>query len=156
MFNKEEYYLNRELSWLKFNDRVLNEANDMSKPLLERLKFVAIASSNLDEFFMIRVAGLKQQVESGIAKKDTASLGAEEQLRLIDDSVRDFEKKKYRFLKKIIECMEQEKIFFRNVEGLSSAGRQWMDDYFYNTIYPILTPLLSMPATLFLYWPTKP
>lgn len=141
MLDKEEYFLNRELSWLKFNDRVLNEANDMSKPLLERLKFVAIASSNLDEFFMIRVAGLKQQVESGIAKKDNASLGAEEQLTLIDHSVRNLERKKYRFLKKIMDCMEQENIFFRNVESLSMAGRQWMDDYFYNTIYPILTPL---------------
>ncbi|MBC8016770.1 MAG: RNA degradosome polyphosphate kinase [Sporomusaceae bacterium] len=141
MLDKEEYFLNRELSWLKFNDRVLNEANDMSKPLLERLKFVAIASSNLDEFFMIRVAGLKQQVESGIAKKDNASLSAEKQLSLIDHSVRGLERKKYRFLKKIIDSMEQENIFFRNVEGLSIAGRQWMDDYFYNTIYPILTPL---------------
>ena len=141
MLDKEEYFLNRELSWLKFNDRVLNEANDMSKPLLERLKFVAIASSNLDEFFMIRVAGLKQQVESGVAKRTNASLDAEEQLSLIDHSVRGLERKKYRFLKKIIDCMEQENIFFRNVESLSIAGRQWMDDYFYNTIYPILTPL---------------
>ncbi|MBP2625310.1 MAG: Polyphosphate kinase [Firmicutes bacterium] len=141
MFDKEEYFLNRELSWLKFNDRVLNEANDLSKPLLERLKFVAIASSNLDEFFMIRVAGLKQQVESGISKKDAAGLGAEEQLRLIDQSVRNLVHKQYRFLKRIIDCMQQENIFLKNVEGLSSTGREWMDDYFYNTIYPILTPL---------------
>ena len=141
MFDKEEYFLNRELSWLKFNDRVLNEANALRKPLLERLKFIAIASSNLDEFFMIRVAGLKQQVESGILKKDAAGLGAEEQLRLIDHNVRNMVRKQYRFLAKIIDCMQQEDIHFKNVEGLSSAGREWMDDYFYNTIYPILTPL---------------
>jgi len=141
MFDKQEYFLNRELSWLKFNDRVLNECNDLNKPLLERMKFVAIASSNLDEFFMIRVAGLKQQVESGISKKDAAGLGAEEQLRLIDHNVRNFVRKQYRFLQEIIDCMEQENIFLKNVEGLSSGGREWMDEYFYNTIYPILTPL---------------
>jgi len=141
MLDNEQHFLNRELSWLKFNDRVLNEANDLSKPLLERLKFVAIASSNLDEFFMIRIAGLKQQVESGIAKKDTAGLNATEQLRLIDHSVRAFEIKKYRLLKKIMGCMEQEELFFRTIENLTTAGREWMDEYFYNTIYPILTPL---------------
>jgi len=141
MFDKEEYFLNRELSWLKFNDRVLNESNELSKPLLERLKFVAIASSNLDEFFMIRVAGLKQQVESGISKQDAAGLDAEEQLKLIGHSVRNLMRKQYRFLQKIIDCLERENIFLKNIEGLSSDGREWMDEYFYNTIYPILTPL---------------
>jgi len=141
MLDKEEYFLNRELSWLKFNERVLNEADDIHKPLLERLKFIAIASSNLDEFFMIRVAGLKQQVESGITKKDDTGLTAAQQLILIDHSVRAFETKKDRYVKKIIICLEQENILFKEVEDLSTAGRQWLDDYFYNTIYPILTPL---------------
>lgn len=141
MFDEEKNFLNRELSWLKFNERVLNEANDISKPLLERLKFIVITSSNLDEFFMIRVAGLKQQVESGIAKKDAAGLNAAEQLRLIDDSVRALVGKQYRFLKKIIDCMKDEKIYFRNIESLTIDGRHWLDDYFYNTIYPSLTPL---------------
>jgi len=142
MLNKEENFLNRELSWLKFNERVLNEANDLSKPLLERLKFVAIASSNLDEFFMIRVAGLKQQVESCIDNRDTAGLDAMDQLRLIDHSVREFEGKKYQFLKKIINRLKQEKIFFSQVENLSVTGRQWLDNYFYQIINPVLTPLL--------------
>jgi len=141
MFDKEENFLNRELSWLKFNDRVVNESNDLSKPLLERLKFIAIASSNLDEFFMIRVAGLKQQVESGITKKDAAGLTATQQLILIDHSVRNLVRKQYRFLKKIIDEMQQENIGFGNVESVSITGRQWLDDYFYNAIYPILTPL---------------
>ncbi|WP_378955654.1 polyphosphate kinase 1 [Pelosinus sp. sgz500959] len=141
MFNKEQNFLNRELSWLKFNERVLNEANSLTKPLLERLKFVAITSSNLDEFFMIRVAGLKQQVEMGITKKDDAGLNAAEQLSLIDQSVRKLVQKKYRFLKKIMTCMETENIFFTTVEGLSTSGREWMDNYFHNIIYPLLTPL---------------
>ncbi len=141
MFDKEQNFLNRELSWLKFNERVLNESNSLTKPLLERLKFVAITSSNLDEFFMIRVAGLKQQVEMGITKKDDAGLNPQDQLRLIDQSVRKLVQKKYRFLKKIMECMETESIFFSAIEGLSPAGREWMDNYFHNTIYPLLTPL---------------
>lgn len=141
MFNKEQHFLNRELSWLKFNERVLNEANSLTKPLLERLKFIAITSSNLDEFFMIRVAGLKQQVELGVSKKDDAGLDAGEQLSLIDQSVRKLVQKKYRFLKKIISCMEAEKIFFSTIEGVSPAGREWLDHYFHNIIYPLLTPL---------------
>ena len=115
MLDKESNFLNRELSWLKFNDRVLNESNYLSKPLLERLKFIAITSSNLDEFFMIRVAGLKQQVESGITKKDDTGLTAAQQLVLIDHSVRNLVQKQYRLLKKIIGCMEKENIFFSEI-----------------------------------------
>jgi len=139
MFDKEENFLNRELSWLKFNDRVLNEASDPSTPLLERLKFIVITSSNLDEFFMIRVGGLKQQVENGSEKKDDTGLTATQQLKLIDKCVRSLVHKQYRFLKKIMTCMEEEKIHLREVEQLSVIGRKWLDEYFYNHIYPILT-----------------
>lgn len=141
MFNKEQNFLNRELSWLKFNERVLNEANSPTKPLLERLKFVAITSSNLDEFFMIRVAGLKQQAEMGVTRKDDAGLTASEQLNLIDQQVRKLVQKKYRFLEKVITYMEAENIFFNTIDELTLEGREWLDDYFHNTIYPLLTPL---------------
>ena len=139
MFDKEENFLNRELSWLKFNERVLNEANQESTPLLERLKFIVITSSNLDEFFMIRVGGLKQQVENGSEKKDDTGLTAVEQLRLIDERVRDLVRKQYRFLKKVINSMEEEKIYLQKVENLSATSRKWLDEYFYNHIYPALT-----------------
>lgn len=141
MFDNEQHFLNRELSWLKFNERVLEEANDSGKPLLERLKFVAIASSNLDEFFMIRVAGLTQQFESGIDKKDQAGFNAEEQLRLIGQSVREFVRIKYWYLKKILGGLQNHDIYLSGVDSLSVSGRQWVESYFYNTIYPILTPL---------------
>ena len=75
-FLKPEYYENRELSWLKFDHRVLNEARDKNIPLLERLKFVSITSSNLDEFFMVRVASLKDMVHAGYKKRDIAGKGA--------------------------------------------------------------------------------
>lgn len=139
MFDKEENFLNRELSWLKFNDRVLNEASQLSTPLLERLKFIVITSSNLDEFFMIRVGGLKQQVENGSDKKDDAGLIATEQLKLIDERVRSLVRKQYRLLKKIMIYMKEKDIYLRKVEQLSIIGRKWLDDYFYNNIYPVLT-----------------
>ncbi len=82
-FEKPEYYVNRELSWLKFDDRVLSEARDKSLPLFERLKFLSITSSNLDEFYMVRVASLKDQVHAGYEKTDIAGLTPKEQLREI-------------------------------------------------------------------------
>ncbi|AJQ29884.1 RNA degradosome polyphosphate kinase [Pelosinus fermentans] len=141
MFDKKENFLNRELSWLKFNHRVLEEANDPEKPLLERLKFVAIASSNLDEFFMIRVAGLKQQVESGIGKRDPAGFNAAQQLQLIDEAVREMVRLQYWYLKKILGAMQNHDIYVSDVESLAVSGRQWVEEHFYNTIYPLLTPL---------------
>ena len=87
MFSNAKYYFNRELSWLKFNQRVLLESIDSNAPLLERLRFIAIASSNLDEFFMIRVAGLRHQVVNGIVKYDAAHMDAKAQLKAIDESV---------------------------------------------------------------------
>lgn len=141
MFDKTEYFLNRELSWLKFNHRVLEEANDPGKPLLERLRFVAIAGSNLDEFFMIRVAGLKQRVESGIDKKDPAGLNAAQQLKLIGEAVRQMVRRQYRYLKKILDGIKMQGIYISNIESLSDYGRHWVKNYFYNEISPILLPL---------------
>ena len=88
MFENYKYYFNRELSWLKFNQRVLQEAIDNTNPLMEKLRFIAITSSNLDEFFMIRVAGLRHQEENGIIKYDAAHMDARAQLRAIDESAK--------------------------------------------------------------------
>ena len=82
-YEKPEYYVNRELSWLKFDERVLSEARDKSLPLFERLKFLSITSSNLDEFFMVRVASLKDQVHAGYEKTDIAGMGPKAQLKEI-------------------------------------------------------------------------
>ena len=89
VFLSPEYYENRELSWLKFNGRVLNEARDKSIPLLERLKFVSITSSNLDEFFMVRVASLRDMVHADYKKTDIAGMTATEQLEKINVATRE-------------------------------------------------------------------
>ena len=93
------YYLNRELSWLQFNKRVLQEAVDTSNPLLEKLKFLAITSSNLDEFFMIRVAGLKHQKENGVKRRDIANMTPTEQLENISDACQELVAQQYMHLK---------------------------------------------------------
>ena len=94
--NKPEYYVNRELSWLKFNLRVLREAGVRNLPLLERLRFVAISASNLDEFFMVRVAGLIEQKATGVERVDAAGLSVEDQLGEISLSAHNRMKLKYR------------------------------------------------------------
>ena len=88
-YEKPEYYVNRELSWLKFDERVLSEARDKSLPLFERLKFLSITSSNLDEFFMVRVASLKDQVHAGYKKKDIAGMTPTEQLKALHVAIHE-------------------------------------------------------------------
>ena len=94
-FEKAEYFVNRELSWLKFDDRVLSEARDKSLPLFERLKFTSIVSSNLDEFYMVRVASLKDQVHAGYEKTDIAGMGPKEQLKEISVQTHELVRSQY-------------------------------------------------------------
>ena len=141
MFNKPEYFLNRELSWLKFNNRVLNEAKDKQKPLLERFKFIAIASSNLDEFFMIRVAGLRHQLENGVNKVDAAGLTVSQQLAEINKAVHAMTKQQYRYLADLMCELEKHDIVFSDINSMPHNSQEWIKNYFYHTIYPVITPL---------------
>jgi polyphosphate kinase len=141
MFDKFEYFVNRELSWLKFNIRVMNEADDSSKPLLERLRFIAITSSNLDEFYMIRVAGLKHQQDSGINKTDAAGLTVNEQLKEISEAAHELVKTQYRYWRNISKELEGQNICFCQVDSLKNKDRQWVENYFKKTVYPVLTPM---------------
>ena len=140
-FDKPEFFLNRELSWLSFNRRVLQEADDKQKPLLERLKFVSIVGSNLDEFFMIRVAGLKQQFDSGINKKDAAGLTVAAQLSGIAIMTQELVRQQYRFYKKIIAQLTEADILIEPFASLSEKEKEWARNYFLDTIYPVITPL---------------
>lgn len=105
--NRPEYYVNRELSWLKFNLRVLREAGVRTLPLLERMRFVAISASNLDEFFMVRVAGLIEQEAAGVDKVDAAGLTVADQLREISLSAHNQMKLKYRYFFALLNELEK-------------------------------------------------
>jgi polyphosphate kinase len=141
-------YFNRELSWLEFNRRVLEEAQDPSVPLLERLKFLAIFESNLDEFFMVRVGGLQQKVQSGIAYGSGADrMPVKEQLERISLTVREMMDQTYRcFLEDVLPGLEREGIVLRGLKELSEAERKHLDEVFRREIFPVLTPLAIDPG----------
>ena len=141
MFSNAKYYFNRELSWLKFNQRVLLESIDSNTPLLERLRFIAIASSNLDEFFMIRVAGLRHQVVNGIIKYDAAHMDAKAQLKAIDESVQRLVSMQSTYLNNVLTELESHGFFFTQPDLLDVKSKAWLRHYFEEHIYPVVTPL---------------
>lgn len=135
-------FINRELSWLDFNRRVLEEAEDKKNKLFERLKFLAITASNLDEFYMVRVAGVNDQIIAGFNKPDASGLFPEEQLNKIEEKAKNLVNDLYSCLNKyIIPELKKEKIFFVNKKNLADYQREYIDDYFAETIYPVLTPM---------------
>lgn len=139
--NKPEYFFNRELSWLKFNLRVLREAGVKTTPLLERLKFVAITASNLDEFFMVRVAGLWDQYENGINKRDAAGLTVKAQLEEISKAAHDQMKLLNKYLLSLVKELRDAGIYICRVSELSEKGRRWLEAYYQEEIFPVLTPM---------------
>ncbi len=144
--NDPALYINRELSLLEFNRRVLEEAQDESHPLLERAKFLAICSSNLDEFFMIRVAALKQQVAAGITKTTADGLTPTEQLIAIHKQVRALTKEMSRCFENIETKLGQAGVYLHKYGDLTKEQKQNVDEYFRNEIFPILTPLAFDPG----------
>ena len=142
-FLSPEYYENRELSWLKFNGRVLNEARDKSIPLLERLKFVSITSSNLDEFFMVRVASLRDMVHADYKKTDIAGMTATEQLEKINVATRELVELQYStYNRSLVPQLEAKGIRIIDAfEELTAEQQEFVDKYFEETVYPVLTPM---------------
>ncbi len=142
-FLKPEYYENRELSWLKFNHRVLNEARDKNIPLLERLKFVSITSSNLDEFFMVRVASLKDMVHAEYKKKDIAGMTAKEQLEAINKDTRALVEMQYStYNRSLAPLLQNHEIHIVDAhEDLTEKQAEYADRYFEEAVYPVLTPM---------------
>ena len=135
-------YNNRELSWLDFNYRVLDEAFRKDNPILERVKFLAISASNLDEFFMVRVAGIMEQISSNYKKKDPSGLTPKQQLAKINEKTRDFLNKQYQCFKKSIKpALNQKNIAFLEIKDLDSEQKRFVDNYFNKIIFPVLTPL---------------
>ena len=131
-----QYYFNRELSWLEFNYRVLNEAFDPRTPLLERLKFMAIFSSNLDEFFMVRVAGLKQQALAGVTKLTPDGRTPNEQLLAIRERLYPFIKKQVQHFEETLRPLLIEKgIFLLNYVDLTQEQRAYLHQFFEENIW---------------------
>ncbi len=142
-----EHFLNRELSWLAFNQRVLDEALDPTTPLLERVKFFCIASSNLDEFFEVRVAGVKQQIESDVVERSVDGLTASESFRAIHRRVRKMIEAQFRcWRNELVPALAENGIRFLEVAELDPADRVWVESYFHQQVGPVLTPLGIDPA----------
>ena len=151
-FQNNQIYLNRELSWLQFNARVLHEALDSRTPLLERLKFVGIFSSNLDEFFMVRVAALKKQIEAEVSKLSPDGLTPSQQLTQISESLRQFVKKQeHLFEFELRNELAKEGIFLKNYSDLDDKQKNYLKSYFEDHIFPALTPLAVDPSHPFPY-----
>ena len=146
---RPEHFINRELSWLEFNARVLEEAQDASNPLLDRVKFLSIFSSNLDEFFMVRVAGLREQAFGGVAAQDVAADGYRSltQLMKISQRTRELVRNQYQcFNKDILPALAKEEIHIVGQQDLSKTQRKTVSDFFRQRAFPILTPMAIDPS----------
>lgn len=136
-------FINRELSWLEFDARVLGEAEDVLNPLFERLKFLSITASNLDEFFMVRVASLKDMVNAGYTKKDIAGMTAAEQLAALDERTHAFVKRQYKIYNdELVPALAREGFhIIGSHEELTHEQEIFVDKYFHEDVYPVLTPM---------------
>ncbi len=144
---RSQLFVNRELSWLSFNRRVLSEALDESVPLLERMKFVAIASLNLDEFFEVRVAGVMELVDASLAGENPDGIKPAEELEIVRDNARAFTDELHRTWKDhLVPALAKAGVEIRSAKQLAPAQKQWVDSYFLREIYPVLTPLAVDPS----------
>ena len=136
-------FYNRELSWLGFNYRVLSEAKDKSIPLMERLKFLSITASNLDEFFMIRVASLKDMVHARYTKKDIAGLTPKEQLETISQGTHELVESQYNiYNRSFLPSLKRQGLkIITQYENLTKEQAAYVDNYFLKEVYPVLTPM---------------
>ena len=147
-----QYYLNRELSWLEFNSKVLHEACDPRTPLLERLKFLAIFTSNLDEFFMVRVAALKQQVEAKVSQLTFDGRTPQQQLDEISFVLRPLVAKQHQHFEQVLRpLLANQNIYILNYIDLTEKQQKYLDNYFNEQIFPVLTPLAVDPSHPFPY-----
>ncbi|MDP4179391.1 MAG: polyphosphate kinase 1, partial [Bacillota bacterium] len=147
-------FINRELSWLEFNRRVLEEAQDTNNPLFERLKFLSIVSSNLDEFFMVRVGSLTDQIDADFNKADPAGLTPKHQISKIGETAHKLVYDQYNcYTRSLIPALKKEKIYLLKDNTLDQNQEEYIQDYFSKTIYPVLTPMVvdqSRPFPLIL------
>src|SRR5438045_2309115 len=150
--SSESLLLNRELSWIEFNSHVLDEALDPAQPLLERLKFLAIFSTNLDEFFMVRVSGLQEQLEANPMLLSPDGLSPASQLRQISERLRPLLVLQMRCLRKqVLPSLERHGVWIVPYSELDEEQRERLRTFFYERIFPVLTPLAVDPTHPFPY-----
>ncbi|MBR6325249.1 MAG: RNA degradosome polyphosphate kinase [Lachnospiraceae bacterium] len=142
-FTNPAYYTNRELSWVEFDSRVLGEAADVTNPLFERLKFLSIVSSNLDEFVMVRMGSLSDMIHAGVTKTDIAGMTPKQQLSAVSEEVHRLVAEQYRILNtELLPALEQERLHLVGpAEKLSDADQKFCHEYFESNVYPVLTPM---------------
>jgi polyphosphate kinase len=143
---KPELYLNRELTWLEFNRRVLHEAQDSRNPLLERVKFLAITASNLDEFFMKRIGGLKQQVGAGMQELTVDGRSPQQQIAESYERVREIERQQSQLLGELSELLKERDICLQAYGELTAEEQQALRDFYYRNVFPLVTPQAMDPA----------
>ena len=137
-----KYYINRELSWLKFNYRILEEARNKQNPLFERIKFLAISASNLDEFFMVRVAKVEDEVYEGVTKKDLAGYSPKEELKAILQDAHQFMAMQYStYQRSLVPTLKQNHIHILEPDELTPTQLEYIEDYYHHNVQPVLTPM---------------